>query len=192
MVPSQHSRRPLHPSAQSVHRVGSSTPPTLPIRLAPVARSMLLDRGVASGGGSQGGQQILLLGHQEIQKAVPLRERTAKRKRKRRYPSHMVCFISLLPLLGPSTDSNVLIVRTTSYILRRFRKSPPSLVLHLHPTHFRFDQQDGSFSYNSPMKILLEHIRSQTVPHDMIEDLHHSGVKFYDGMIRLKSPKNGR
>lgn len=183
MVPSQHSRRPLHPSVQSVPRVGSSTPPTLPVRLVPVARSTSLDRGVALGGGSRGGQQILLLGHQEIQKAVPLRERMAKRKCKRRYPSPMVSSISSLPLLGPLTNSNVLIVRTTSYILRKFRKSPPSLVLHLHPSHFRFDQQDGSFSYNSPMKVLLEHIRSQTVPHDMIEDLHHSGVKFYDGMI---------
>lgn len=66
-------------------------------------------------------------------------------------------------------------------MLKKFRKAPPSLILHLHPTHFRFDQQDGSFSYNSAMKVLLEHIKSQTVPHDMLEDLVHAGVKFYEG-----------
>lgn len=72
-------------------------------------------------------------------------------------------------------------VRTTSYVLQKFRKSPPSLILHLHPTHFRFDQQDGSFSYSSPMKVILEHIKNQTVPHDMLEELFASHVKFYEG-----------
>ncbi len=47
----------------------------------------------------------------------------------------------------------------------------PSLIIYLHPTHFRFDQQDGSFSYSSPMKFIFEHLKSQTVPHDMIEEL---------------------
>ncbi|KAL9117264.1 MAG: hypothetical protein Q9187_006204, partial [Circinaria calcarea] len=77
-------------------------------------------------------------------------------------------------------------VRTTSYMLKKFRKASPSLILHLHPTHFRFDQQDGSFSYNSAMKVLLEHIKSQTVPHDMLEDLVHAGVKFYEGCLIIQ------
>ncbi|PCG96782.1 Spt20 family [Penicillium occitanis (nom. inval.)] len=71
-------------------------------------------------------------------------------------------------------------VKTTSYILKKYSKSPPSLILHLHPTHFRFDQQDGSFPYNSEMKVIIEHIRSQTVPHDMLEELLRAGVKFYE------------
>ncbi|OKL56132.1 hypothetical protein UA08_08725 [Talaromyces atroroseus] len=71
-------------------------------------------------------------------------------------------------------------VKTTSYILRKYSKSPPSLILHLHPTHFRFDQQDGSFPYNSEMKVIIEHIRSQTIPHDMLEELLRAGVKFYE------------
>ncbi len=77
------------------------------------------------------------------------------------------------------------IVKTTAYILKKYSKSLPSLILHLHPTHFRFDQQDGSFGYNSPMKVILEHIRSQTIPHDMLEELFASNVKFYDGMPEL-------
>ena len=74
-------------------------------------------------------------------------------------------------------------VKTQAYILKKYRSKQPSLVIHLHPTHFRFDQQDGSFSYNSPMKFLLEHLKSQTVPHDMIEELQAAGVRFYEGCL---------
>ena len=74
-------------------------------------------------------------------------------------------------------------VKTQPYILKKYRNKPPSLIIHLHPTHFRFDQQDGSFSYNSPMKFMLEHLKSQTVPHDMIEELQGAGVKFYEGCL---------
>ncbi|KAI9829949.1 MAG: hypothetical protein M1819_005921 [Sarea resinae] len=74
-------------------------------------------------------------------------------------------------------------VNTSGHILRKYRGSPPSLILHLHPTHFRFDQQDGSFGYNSPMKVILEHIRAQTVPHDMLEELFASNVRFYDNCL---------
>ncbi len=73
-------------------------------------------------------------------------------------------------------------VKNSSHILRKFRGEAPSLILHLHPTHFRFDQQDGNFSYGSAMRTFLEHVRDQTVPHDMLEELFASQVKFYDGM----------
>ena len=74
-------------------------------------------------------------------------------------------------------------VKTQPYILKKYRSKQPSLIIHLHPTHFRFDQQDGSFSYNSPMKFILEHLKSQTVPHDMIEELQTAGVRFYEGCL---------
>ena len=73
-------------------------------------------------------------------------------------------------------------VKTTSYILKKFRNRPASFTLHLHPSHFRFEEQDGSFSYDSPMRVLLEHIKDQTVPADMIEDFLAAGIKFYDSM----------
>ncbi|KAL8992058.1 MAG: hypothetical protein Q9188_007665, partial [Gyalolechia gomerana] len=75
------------------------------------------------------------------------------------------------------------LVKAPSYILKKYKNKPPSLILHLHPTHFRFDQQDGSFSYSSPMKIMLEHLRSQTVPHDIVEELNAAGVRFYEGCL---------
>ena len=74
-------------------------------------------------------------------------------------------------------------VKTQPYILKKYRNKQPSFIIHLHSTHFRFDQQDGSFSYNSPMKFILEHLKSQTVPHDMIEELQGAGVKFYEGCL---------
>lgn len=78
------------------------------------------------------------------------------------------------------------IVKSTSYILKKYKKAGPSVILHLHPTHFRFDQQDGSFSYNSSMRFLLEHLKAETVPHDMIDELLMSGVKFYEGLLKTE------
>ena len=74
-------------------------------------------------------------------------------------------------------------VKTQPYILKKYRSKPPSLTIHLHPTHFRFDQQDGSFSYSSPMRFILEHLKSQTVPHDMVEELQAAEVRFYEGCL---------
>lgn len=84
----------------------------------------------------------------------------------------------------PSNSPRVT-VKTSSYILKKFKNYPPSLVIHLHKQNFRFDQQDGSFTYNSPMKIVLEHIKAQTVPHDLIDELLDGHVKFYDGMSQV-------
>ncbi|CAD0010768.1 unnamed protein product [Aureobasidium pullulans] len=74
-------------------------------------------------------------------------------------------------------------VRSSEYILRKFRGKPPSLTIHLHATFFRFDQQDGSFPYDSPMKFILQHLRKQTIPHEMVQDLLENRVAFYDGCL---------
>jgi hypothetical protein len=76
-------------------------------------------------------------------------------------------------------------VLTQEYILKKFDGNPPSLILHMHNTHFRFDQQDGNFGYNSEMRFILEHLKTKTVPHQMFEDLFSSGVQFYDGKTDL-------
>ena len=74
-------------------------------------------------------------------------------------------------------------MKTTQHILKKYAKHPPSLIVHLHPTHFRFEQQDGSFPYNSEMKVVIEHIRAGTVPHDMMEELLRANVRFYEGIL---------
>ncbi|RMZ88510.1 hypothetical protein DV736_g4266, partial [Chaetothyriales sp. CBS 134916] len=73
-----------------------------------------------------------------------------------------------------------------SHILKKYRKCPPSLKVHLHPTHFRFDQQDGSFSYHSEMRIFMEHLQKGTVPHDMVEEFRKAEVPFYDGWLIVR------
>lgn len=52
--------------------------------------------------------------------------------------------------------------------------------------HFRFDQQDGSFSYQSEMRVFIEHLQKGTIPHDMLEEFRKSGVKFYDGWLIVR------
>jgi hypothetical protein len=69
-------------------------------------------------------------------------------------------------VFDPSVIALTLLVRnSTTNILAKYKDAAPSLIIHLHPTHFRFDQQvyhplkpvltpkDGVFSYNSPMKV---------------------------------------
>ena len=73
-----------------------------------------------------------------------------------------------------------------SHILKKFKGKPPSLIVHLHQTHFRFDQQDGSFSYQSEMRIFIEHLRAGTIPHDMVEEFRKSEVQFYDGWLVVR------
>ena len=31
------------------------------------------------------------------------------------------------------------------------------------------------------MKSFLEHLRQQTIPHEMVDDIYAAGVRFYDG-----------
>ena len=45
--------------------------------------------------------------------------------------------------------------KTLPHILKKYRSKQSSLVTHLRPAHFGSDQQDGSFSHNSPMQFTL-------------------------------------
>ncbi|KAH9896355.1 Spt20 family-domain-containing protein [Xylariomycetidae sp. FL2044] len=72
---------------------------------------------------------------------------------------------------------------TDAYILKKHAGKPPSLVVHLHATHFRFDQQDGIFPYKSPMRVFIEHLKSRTIPHDLLPEFIEAGVTFYEGRL---------
>lgn len=74
-------------------------------------------------------------------------------------------------------------VRDSQYILRKHKGKPPSMTIHLHPSHFRFENQDGSFAYDSPMRFVLQHLQRGTVPHEILEDLLSAKVQFYDGCL---------
>ncbi|GAA5838943.1 hypothetical protein JCM11251_003745 [Rhodosporidiobolus azoricus] len=75
------------------------------------------------------------------------------------------------------------LTRFTRQVLKRHRRAPPSLVIHLYPTHFRFDGQHGNFAYDSPMKCFLEAVREQKLPTDLLHVLDDAGVVYYDGCL---------
>ncbi|GAA5907800.1 Spt20p [Sporobolomyces salmoneus] len=75
------------------------------------------------------------------------------------------------------------ITRYTRQVLKRYRRSPPSVVVHLYPNHFRFEHQHGNFSYDSPMKCFLESIREQKLPTDLLDVLDSSLIPYYDGCL---------
>jgi transcription factor SPT20 len=74
-------------------------------------------------------------------------------------------------------------VRDSQYILRKHKGKPASMTIHLHPSHFRFENQDGSFAYDSPMRFILQHLKNNTVPHEILEELLSAKVQFYDGCL---------
>ncbi|TQS36799.1 hypothetical protein Golomagni_02741 [Golovinomyces magnicellulatus] len=69
-------------------------------------------------------------------------------------------------------------IKSDEYILKKYRNNTPSLVIHLHPTHFRFDNQEGHFPYQSPMRIMIEHLRQRTIPHDLVE--YFGDIPYYE------------
>ncbi|KTW32064.1 uncharacterized protein T551_00746 [Pneumocystis jirovecii RU7] len=75
------------------------------------------------------------------------------------------------------------LVRTSDELLERYKNEAPSLILHMYPTYFRFDQQEGVFLYNSPMKIILEYIRMETIPPDCMEIFKNAKTRFYEGCL---------
>ena len=90
-------------------------------------------------------------------------------------------------MVGPSYSMIVLFhcllegtVKSPSHILKKFRNRPPSFTIHLHPTHFLFDEQDGIFSYDSPMRDVIQAIRDQEIRPELVEGFHAAGIKFYD------------
>lgn len=75
---------------------------------------------------------------------------------------------------------------TEKDILKKHRGKPPSMIVHMHPSFFRFDSQEGSFSYQSEMRMFIDHLRRKTIPHDLIEDFRRENVRFYDGWLIVK------
>lgn len=75
------------------------------------------------------------------------------------------------------------LTRFTRQVLKRHRRAPPSVVIHLYPTHFRFEHQHGNFGYDSPMKCFLEAVREQKLPTDLLDVLDDAGVRYYDGCL---------
>ncbi|KAJ1950572.1 hypothetical protein IWQ62_006547, partial [Dispira parvispora] len=65
-------------------------------------------------------------------------------------------------------------------LLKKHVQAAPSAVLHIHPTHFRFDQQDGVFLLSSPMRFFLEFVRDGQIPADLVDVFHEANLPYYE------------
>jgi len=72
--------------------------------------------------------------------------------------------------------------RWSKWIRKRY-PGEPSLTLHLHPHHCRFEHQNGVFLYDSPIRGLLESIRDARLPVELLDLLDATAVKYYDGCL---------
>ncbi|KAH7406887.1 Spt20 family-domain-containing protein [Phaeosphaeria sp. MPI-PUGE-AT-0046c] len=74
-------------------------------------------------------------------------------------------------------------VYTQQDILNKHKGKPPSLRIFLHPKHFRLNDSTDMLEYSSPMREILQHLKTKTVPHNMVEDFYGANVPFYDNCL---------
>jgi transcription factor SPT20 len=74
-------------------------------------------------------------------------------------------------------------VYTADDILARHRGKPPSLRIFLHPKHFRINDSADMLDYTSPMREILQHVKTRTIPHNMAEDFYAADIPFYDNCL---------
>jgi transcription factor SPT20 len=74
-------------------------------------------------------------------------------------------------------------VYTQQDILARHKGKPPSLRIFLHPKHFRINDSSDMLEYSSPMREILQHVKTRTIPHNMVEDFYAADIPFYDNCL---------
>ncbi|KAA1468931.1 hypothetical protein DENSPDRAFT_549094 [Dentipellis sp. KUC8613] len=77
--------------------------------------------------------------------------------------------------------------RQNADLLKKHVDSPPSLSVQLHPDHWTLNS-GSKFLYNSPAAALLDDIRAQRIPVDLLELFDAAKVPFYEGcmIVELK------
>lgn len=79
--------------------------------------------------------------------------------------------------------ANMMAVYTAEEILARHKGKQPSIRVYLHPSHFRINDSADTLSYSSPLRSLLAHIRTRTIPHDIVDELYDIQTPFYDNCL---------
>ncbi|KAK9475034.1 Spt20 family-domain-containing protein [Dipodascopsis tothii] len=76
---------------------------------------------------------------------------------------------------------------TTEEILEKYKDEPPSVEFHIHPTHYRFGNQDAIIPKNSPfIKNFLDLVKLEQIPPPAVEVFRELGVRFYESCIILQ------
>ncbi|RCH81809.1 Transcription factor spt20, partial [Rhizopus azygosporus] len=68
-------------------------------------------------------------------------------------------------------------------LLKRHSQDPPSLCLHLYSTYFKFEHEDGFFSYKSQFKDFLLCIKERRLPGDLMDVFNEASCRYYDGCL---------
>jgi transcription factor SPT20 len=72
-------------------------------------------------------------------------------------------------------------------LLAKYANETPSLILHIHHTHFRFGNQESVIPKNSPlMKAFLECVAQKVIPPAAVEVFGDMAIHFYEGCIILR------
>ncbi|KAK9322563.1 Spt20 family-domain-containing protein [Lipomyces orientalis] len=85
------------------------------------------------------------------------------------------------------TLSEYKFAETSEEILQKYKDFPPSIEFHMHPTHYRFGNQDAIIPKNSPLiKNFLELVELEQIPPAAVEIFKEAGVQYYEGCIILQ------
>ncbi|KAK9701946.1 Transcription factor spt20 [Basidiobolus ranarum] len=67
--------------------------------------------------------------------------------------------------------------------LERYNSSPPSFILHIYPTYFKFEKQDGVFLFTSSTKSFLDHLNDFEIPPEFLDIFDEARCPYYEGCI---------
>ncbi|KAJ2719588.1 Transcription factor spt20, partial [Coemansia sp. Benny D115] len=67
--------------------------------------------------------------------------------------------------------------------IARYDGAPPSLIMHLFDSHFRFDGQEGVFLYNGPMRFFFDALNEGKIPVDLVDVLALINCRYYEGCL---------
>ncbi|KAI8336300.1 Spt20 family-domain-containing protein [Chlamydoabsidia padenii] len=68
-------------------------------------------------------------------------------------------------------------------LIKRHLHEPPSLVLHLYSTYFKFEHKDGFFSYKSQFKDFLSYVKDKQLPPDLIDVFNEVSCQYCEGCL---------
>ncbi|OLY85056.1 SAGA complex subunit spt20, partial [Smittium mucronatum] len=68
-------------------------------------------------------------------------------------------------------------------LLKRYKLEPPSLLVHLYETHFKFEKQEGVFLYNDSTKFFFDALNEGRIPFELLEIISEIQVRLYEGCL---------
>ncbi|ORX55810.1 hypothetical protein DM01DRAFT_1304435 [Hesseltinella vesiculosa] len=80
---------------------------------------------------------------------------------------------------GPKTPFK----RDDDALIERYNHDPPSLILHLYSTYFKFEHEDGFFSYKSQFKDFLTCVKEKQLPADLMDIFNEASCRYYEGCL---------